>query len=169
MPDAPPPGTDVAITQELSPELIATFSQMALLIPEDETNAMESILGQIFGAETWENLGDPWDTATAEQLAGKTFLIERVTRHDSDLAGGIGVFLVVHAVEMRTGEQIVFSSGSLAVMAQLVRAHTAGWLPLFAQLVIAERPTKDGFRPQHLKFVGQPKKAPAAEAEKAPF
>jgi hypothetical protein len=167
--DTPPAGTDVAITQPLSPELVATFSAMALLIPEDESNAMESILQQVFGSSTWENLGDPWETATAEHLAGRTFLIERVTRHDSDFSGGIDLFLVVHAVEMRTGEQIVFSTGSLAVMAQLVRAHTAGWLPLFAQLVIAERPTKDGFRPQHLKFVGQPKAKAAAQAEEVPY
>ena len=169
MPDAPPPGNDVAVSQPLSPELVAQFSQMITIIPEPDGNAMESILAQVFGAATWENLSDPWEARTAEELAGKTILIESVTRHDSDIAGDLPFFLVMHGTEMRTGEKIAAPTGSLAIMAQLVRAHIAGWLPLFAQVIIAERPTKDGFRPHHLKFVGQPKKVQQPEAEKAPF
>jgi hypothetical protein len=162
-------GTDIATVRELSAELVATFSQMAMIIPESDENAMEQIMLQVLQAGSWEQLSDPWETDNAEKLAGKTILIERVTRHKSDIAGGLGIFLVAHGIDMKSGEKMVFSSGSLGVMAQLVRAHTAGWLPLFAQLIIAERATADGFRPQHLKFVGQPKKAPAAEAEKVPF
>ena len=158
MSDNSTPGNAVAIAQQLSPELIATFSAMVTIVPEDDSNAMENILTAVLTASTWEALGDPWETDTAEKLAGKTFLIERVTRHDSDIAGGLPYFLVMHGTDMRTGESIAAPTGSLAVMAQLVRAHTSGWLPLFAQLIIAERPTKEGFRPQHLKFVGQPKR-----------
>jgi hypothetical protein len=171
MPDTPPTGTDVVPVKELSAELVATFSQMAMIIPEGDDNAMEQIMLAVLAAGSWEQLSDPWETDNAERLAGKTLLIERVTRHPSDIAGGLGIFLVAHGTDMRSGEKVVFSTGSLGVMAQLVRAHTAGWLPLFAQLVIAERATKDGFRPQHLKFVGQPKQAPAEDKtpETVPF
>jgi hypothetical protein len=169
MPDQQQPGTDVATTAPLSAELVETFSRMAMIIPEPDDNAMENILEQILGASSWEELADPWDTDNAEKLVGKTIRIDRVTRHPSDFSGGIGVFLVMHGVEMRTGEKIAAPVGSLAVMAQLVRAHTAGWLPLFAEMVIADRPTKEGFRPQHLKFVGQTKREPAAETETAPY
>jgi hypothetical protein len=149
------PGTDVAITATLTPELERVFSQMVTAIPEDDGNAIEDILATIINAASWEDLNRAWESAKGEQLAGHMLRIETVTRHESDLAGSLGFFLVVKGVDTRTGEAFAWPTGSIAVVAQLARAYLAGWLPLFGEVIIAERPTKAGFRPQHLQFTGK--------------
>lgn len=150
---------------ELSPKLMAMFTSMAVSIPDENENAYESIVSQIIGSTDWDQLDAPWETSDIAQLQGVTLRIDRLARRPSDIGGGLGFFLVVHATAVRTGEVHVITTGSVAVVAQLARAHMAGWLPLYAQFVIAERATANGFRPHHLKILGRPGQA---SQEKAP-
>jgi hypothetical protein len=155
MADAPGSELAVSASNTLSPEIEHAFAEMITAVPEDDGNAMDSILTEILKSAGWENLSDPWESASAEKLAGHTLRFDRITRHDSTIAGGFAFFLVAHYTDTRTGEAGVWPTSSIAVMAQLVRAHLGGWLPLFGQVVIAERPTKNGFKPQHIKFLGK--------------
>jgi len=156
MSDNTTPGTDVAVRSELSPELVKTFAAMAMLIPSETTDALDSIISQILSAPTWEQLADPWETTGAERLAGRVIRIDTITRRPSQFKDGIGLFLVVEGVDTRTGEAIVTTTSAMGIVAQLTRAYAAGWLPLYAEWVIAERATENGYRPQHLKFHGRP-------------
>jgi hypothetical protein len=150
-----PPGTEVAITAVLSAEVEQQFAAMVTAIPEDDGNAMDDILATVLAAATWEDLNKAWESAKGEKLAGRMLRIDTITRHESELAGSLGFFLVAKGVDTRTGESIAWPTGSIGVMAQLVRAYLQGWLPLFAEVVIAPRPTKSGFRPQHIQFHGK--------------
>jgi hypothetical protein len=138
----------------LSPELVAQFAAMAMMIESETTDAVESIVAQILAAPGWDTLDAPWETTSAEQLRGRIFTIDRLTRRPSQFRDGLGLFLVVHSTDARTGETFVWTSSATGVVAQLVRAYAAEWLPLFASLVIAERPTESGYYPHHLKFHG---------------
>lgn len=160
------PGTEVDTTLQLSKELVQQFAQMAMAIPGETTDALDSIIGAILGAPSWEHLSDPWESSKAELLAGRTLRIDGLSRRPSDYRDGLGIFLVVHYTDTRTGEPGVWTTGSTACVAQLARAYAAGWLPLYAQIVIAERPTKEGYKPHHLKFLG---KADKPAGEKMPF
>lgn len=160
------PGTDIEVGVNLSPEMIHQFAQMAMMIPGETTDAVESIIGAILNAPTWENLSDPWESTDAEALAGKTLLITGLKRRPSDFRDGLGIFLVVSYTDTKSGESKVWTTGSVACVAQLTRAYAGGWLPLYAQVVVAERPTENGYRPHHLKFLGSAGK-PAPE--KMPF
>jgi hypothetical protein len=153
--DSTKPGTGIEVGMTLPAELVQQFAQMAMMIPSEGTDAIESIVGAILNAPGWEHLSDPWEAAGAETLAGKTLLITDVTRRPSDYKDGLGIFLVVHYVESRSGERGVWTTGSTACVAQLARAYAGGWLPLYAQIVVAERPTESGYRPHHLKFLGK--------------
>jgi hypothetical protein len=162
-------GTQVAVRQEMSPELVKVFAGMAMLVPSETTDALDSIIGAILQAPSWEQLADPWESVNAEKLAGKVFRIDDLTRRPSDFKEGLGIFLVVHCVDTKTGESLVFTTSATAVVAQLVRAYSAGWLPLFGELIVADRATEAGYRPHHLKFHGQANPPKQAAEEQAPY
>jgi hypothetical protein len=155
MPGTPPPGSDVAVTPPMSAELVQTFAAMAMLIPSETTDALDSIIGAILSSPGWEQLADPWETAQADKLVGRIIRVDALTRRPSQYKDGLGIFLVVNGVDTKTGESIVTTTSAMGVVAQLVKAHTAGWLPLYVEWVIAERVTENGYRPQHLKVHGQ--------------
>jgi hypothetical protein len=70
---------------------------------------------------------------------------------------------VVHATHGKTGEKIVWTTSSTSVVAQLVRAHCGQWLPIWATVVVADKPTEAGYYPHHLRFYG-PRAPSEAEA-----
>lgn len=154
MPDTSEPGTEVAVTQPLSAELVQQFAQMAMLIPSETTDAMESIVSAILNAPTWRELDDPWQSRGAEKVEGKRLRIDDITRRPSDYRDGLSIFLVVHCTDVTNGEKVVWTTSSTGIVAQLVRAYAAGWLPVLAQVVIAKRATESGYRPHHLQFFG---------------
>lgn len=163
MSQPPQPGTEIAVGAPMSTELATQFAQMAMMVPDETGDAVESILAAILAAPSWEALSDPWEASGAEKLAGKVICIESVVRRPSDFRDGLGVFLVVHGFTAGTGEKVTWTTSSVSVVGQLVRAYAMGWLPLYAMIVVAERQTERGYRPHHLKFLG--KSAPvAAEA-----
>lgn len=148
------PSTDIAIAGELSGELVQQFAQMAMVIPSEQGDAVESILAAILAAPSWEKLDQPWDSDGMEKLKGVTFRIDSLIRRPSQFRDGMGIFLVIHATHGKTGERIVITTSSTSVVAQLVVAYCKNWLPLWATVVIAERPTEAGYYPHHLHFYG---------------
>jgi hypothetical protein len=145
------PGTD--LVPVVSQATMALFAQMAVGIPEaDDGEAYENIVLQLLSADNPDDFNAPWDTAAAEQLAGKRLKIESMSRRASDFAGGLGVYIVIKGINLDTGESVVFTTGGIANVASLARIHFTGKLPAIVELVIADTPTAKGFRPQHLKI-----------------
>lgn len=137
----------------VSPETMALFGQMAVGIPEsDDGDAYEQIVLQLLQADNVDDFNAPWDTAAAEQLAGKRLKIDSMSRRASDFAGGLGHYIVVKGVILDTGEPFVLTTGGVANVATLARIHFTGKLPAIVELVIADTPTAKGYRPQHLKI-----------------
>lgn len=150
------PGTEIEVGANLPPELVQQFASMAILIPSEGTDAVESILSQILNAPDWDALDDPWESSKVDALTGRTLCVNDVIRRPSDFKDGLGIFLVVYMTDVKTGESLVWTTSSFSCVAQLTRAYVAGWLPALVQVIVAERPTKSGYRPHHLKFVGRP-------------
>jgi hypothetical protein len=149
--------TDTTPTADVVPIVsqatMALFSQMAVGIPEaDDGEAYENIVLQLLNADGVDDFNAPWDTAAATQLAGVILRIESMSRRASDFAGGLGLYIVVKGVRMDTGESFVLTTGGVANVASLARIHFTGRLPAIAELVIADTPTANGFRPQHIKI-----------------
>lgn len=146
------PGTDVVPV--VSQATMALFSQMAVGIPEaDDGQAYENIVLQLLNAEDLDAFNAPWDTEAAAALAGKRLKIESMARRASDFADGLGIYIVTKGVNLDTGEPFVFTTGGIANVATLARIHFTGRLPAIVELVIADKPTASGFRPQHLKIL----------------
>jgi hypothetical protein len=131
------------------------YSEMAASIPDGGTDTgLVNILAAIDAVQEPGELDAPWESAGTEAIMNKAMEVRSLKRMPSDFGDGLGFFLVVEATIQDTGELAVFTTGSVAVVAQLVKAHANGWLPLLCELKESERPTKDGYRPQHLKTFG---------------
>lgn len=146
------PGTDVVPV--VSQQTMNLFAQMAVGIPEaSDEGAYESIVTQLLQATDLDALNAPWDTTDGDRLAGHRLRIETIERRQSDYGGGLGMFLVCKGVDMGTGETFVWSTGSVSIVAQLARAWHLQAFPIIAELIVADTPTANGNRPQHLKIV----------------
>lgn len=147
------PGTEIAPV--VSAQTMALFAQMAVGIPEaDDSDAYEEIVLQLLSANGVDDLNAPWDTDKAEKLAGQMLVIETIERRASDYVGGLGMYLVCKGYSQKTGEKFVWSTGSVSTVAQLARAWFLEVFPVTCELVIADTPTSNGNRPQHLKIHG---------------
>lgn len=137
---------------ELSP-VLRRFADMVATLPQDDGNGAESIVDQILNAESFEELDSPWSTTDTDGLIGRVITIRDVKARRSDFAEGLGFYVIASGNDYQSGDPITFTTGSVSVVAQLVRAYVIGALPLVCSLVKADRPTKDGYYPQHLAIV----------------
>lgn len=147
------PGTDLAPV--ISQELMSQFAAMAAGIPAaTDEDAYESIVTQLINADGIDELNAPWDTADLSDLTGYRLRIDQIQRRDSDYAGGLGMYMVLKGVNLGTGDKFVFTTGSVSIVAQLARAWFLGGFPVTCEIQVADTPTKNGYRPQHLKVLG---------------
>lgn len=160
-------GTEVVPV--ISDQTMQVFASMAAGIPEaDDSEAYESIVSQLLMAAGVDDLNAPWDTEAADRLAGHQLRIDQLTRRPSDFIGGLGMYLVAKGVDQASGERFTWTTGSIAIVAQLARAYFLGGLPIIAQVIVGDANPRTGRKPQHLQIValggiksaGQPGGAP---------
>jgi len=145
--------TEGVTTLDVSDPRLREFAQMVNLLPQSDPNdAMLSIVAQIAGADDPTALDSPWLTDDVEQLIGVWIDVQSVKAMPSTYAGGLSVFLVVTAARPDTGELVTFTTGSVSIVAQLVKAFAAGWLPLPCKIVRASRESSNGYFPMHLEI-----------------
>lgn len=133
--------------------LLTMFAEMAVMIPADDGNATEDILKQILTAETWDDLDAPWEVSAIDDVINKPMRITSAKRLPSTFAGGLGVFLVIALVDIKTGETYIKTTGSVSVVAQVARAYALQCTDVIVEWKRAERPSKNGYFPQHLKVL----------------
>lgn len=134
-------------------QLLERFAEMAVLIPGDLGGGVEDILSKILSAKSWDELDEPWETSDIDDIEGKTMRITKVTRRPSTFRGGLGVFLVVHLLDPKSGKEYVKTTGSISVVGQIARAYALGVESMTVQWLRAERPSESGYYPQHLKVL----------------
>lgn len=145
--------TETELVPVVSQATMALFAQMAVGIPEaDDSEAYESIVTQLLGADGVDALNAPWDADKAAHLNGHRLKIEEMSRRASDYAEGLGIYLVIKGTDLDSGEKFTLTIGSVSVLAQLARIWHLKGLPAIVELIIADRPTAKGFRPMHLKI-----------------
>ena len=158
------------VTPAVSEQTLQLFAQMAAGIPEaDDSDAYESIVTQLLNAAGVDDLNAPWDTEAADKLAGHQLVIQEMTRRPSDYVGGLGMYLVCKGVDQANGERFTWTTGSVAIVAQLARAYFVGGLPIIAQVIVGDANPRTGRKPQHLHIVALGGSKPAAPADEAPF
>lgn len=153
---------DTAGELVISEEVRAMFASMVVAVPDaDDGEGQNRILLTLLNATNWDDLDAPWDSQGGKAYDGQEQRIDSIMRRPSRFAGGLGFFLVVTAELSDTKEKIVWTTSSLSITVQLVKAYTMGVLPILAKLVVADTPSARGYFPQHLEILGaagQPRK-----------
>lgn len=149
----------------VNPQVIAAYESMIASVPEAGQDGFERILEVIAQAGDVRDLDAAWRSRGLEELAGVPLTIRSIKKMPSDFDSGLPWFLVVEAVNEVTGEPVTVTTGAVSVVAQLVKAWSMGAFPLRARPVVAERPSKSGYYPQHLEILSQPLANAAGQAE----
>lgn len=152
-------GTDVELV--LSAAVAERFHEMASMIPDAASGGMENIIAAIFEAETANDLEAPWTGGARKLPLGVPIKIMGISKTASDYKASLGFYLVLDCVVLHNGEVVEYVTGSISIVAQLVKAHSLNLFPLVCQAVEAAKPSKNGTMPQHLEIIdngGQPAK-----------
>jgi hypothetical protein len=150
------------------PGLREAFLAMLELVPEPDGDATARIVASILGSQTVEDLDAPWTSEGMREYADVALRIKRIVKMPSDYQGGLGVYLVCYVDQPGIGEEFILSTGSVSIVAQLVRAHSLGALPLTIVPKIAAKPTRQGFYPMHLELVRAVRRQRAVVIDQAP-
>src|SRR5215472_6162415 len=124
------------------PGAMEQFKAMLVGVPEPDDDAAARIVMQIMSAQSVSDLDKPWDVEGMRDHDGTMLTIHGITKMPSDYATGLGVYLVCDCSEPGIGERFVLTTGSVSIVAQLVKAHQLDAFPLEVVPRKAERPTK---------------------------
>jgi hypothetical protein len=134
---------------------VGSMESMVLMVdelPEPDDDATERILAQLLRAKSTADLNKPWEAAGIQGYLDVPLRVLKVTRAPSDFEDGIGVYVVIHAVNVRTNEPVIATTGSVSILAQLIMAHRNGWLPATVIPRGPKRKPRNGRFPMHLEF-----------------
>ena len=153
-PDAPAeePATETA----LAPATPATSAMLALrsalaeipTVDEDPTPKMMAAILAAPDASSWEDL---FNAAHFKDYNGRKLRVHAFRQAESQYSGGLGVYFLLDATDLETGEDIVMTCGSDMAMAQLLNCWRRGDLPHDFEVVKKDRPTKAGFYPMRFR------------------
>jgi hypothetical protein len=121
-------------------------------IPEADEDAYVSIIRQIVNATTVEQLDQPWVAGGLTDYVDQWLEVRALRRMPSDFADGLGFYLIMDCKVEDTGEIVATSTGSVAVITQLIKANQLRVLPCVVRPVMAAKASRNGYKPMHLEF-----------------
>lgn len=144
------------------------FLMMLAEVPEPDDDAAARIVMEVLGAQSVEDLDKPWDVEGMRDYDGTMLQVQSITKMPSDYKTGLGCYLVCRCSQPELGEVFTLTTGSVSIVAQLVRAHTLNAFPLEVIPRQSEKPTKKGYRPMHLELVRRGRRVRARVLDQAP-
>lgn len=137
-------------------DVIAAYESMIVDVPDAGGDGIEGILLAIATATSAAELDEPWRAGGLGRYVDEPIVVTGIRKMPSDFgAGGLAWFLIVDGAVRATGEKVAATTGSISVVAQLVKAHNLGLFPLTVIPRLSKRPTADGYFPQHLEVVAR--------------
>lgn len=143
----------VPATREGATDNRLSLRQLVEQVDEADDDTENRIVMQVLNAAEAEDVDAPWQARKLSDWDGEIVTVHSLKRMSSNLDADMPYYLVVHGVEGRTGKPVTATTSSKAVMAQLIKLHLLGALPLSVIPRRAERPTTRGFHPEHLEIV----------------
>lgn len=135
--------------------IVQQFVDMVVTVPDFQDDGGLAMAAEILNATTRGDLDSRWDKRDEDKLVGVEQIIYEIEKAPSTIAENkLPFYLIVYAADRRTSEMIRWTTSSLAIIAELVKAHVAGWFPLEAVIRRGDRTAK-GFYPKHLEILGE--------------
>lgn len=134
---------------------------------EDRDATSEAIIREILAAEGLGELFRSRSTVATRDLIGTPLLIRGVRLMRSNIEGIEGVWMLIDAVRLDTGEPIAVNTGAKNIMAILWRANELERLPVEVEIVHVGRARPGENAPLGLAPYGQTAEAALAEQKAA--
>ena len=157
------PSADTALAKPEPKPLAETIKEILATVPdvvEDPTPTMIAAVLHMAGPEEWESL---FAAESFKDLNGKRLQINAFRASPSQYEGRLGVFLILDAIDLETGEARIVTCGSEMAMAQVLNAWDKGRLPVRVEVFKKETPTKRGYFPMRFKYLGDGLQAPVGD------
>jgi hypothetical protein len=155
--------TATALAKPEPEPLAETIREILATVPdvvEDPTPTMIAAVLHMAGPEEWESL---FAAESFKDLNGKRLQVNAFRASPSQYEGRLGVFLILDAVDLASGEARIVTCGSEMAMAQILNAWHRGRLPIQVEVFKKETPTKRGFYPMRFKYLGDGLQAPVGD------
>jgi hypothetical protein len=142
------------VRQRLTPaEVDAQIMELFAAVP-DEADADEvDMAARILQATSIEELQQGGSLPNAEDMEGRTLLVQRVTKRPSTVGNGLPWYLLVDSVNTETGEYVRWQTSATTVALTLCKLVALGGLPETIRISRSEKPTKRGFYPLNIAIV----------------
>lgn len=122
-------------------------------VEEDGDAIARRMLDQSMNATTAESLFDEGGTESGKEYVNRPFRLDTVKFRNSDLEGGIGIYVIMEGVTA-SGEIVAVSSSSTNVVVKCIKGLELGAFPRWVKLT--EDTTKKGYKVQNLVSVEGP-------------
>jgi len=130
---------------------------MASMVPDAVDDDGSGIIGNLLEATSWEDLNAQSKLPNGKDVAGRRLIVQALAKRQSDLtadedSSGIKLpfYLIVDAVDERTGEAVRWQTSAPALVVPLIKLHGWSKLPALCEVRKADKPTKRGFYPLNL-------------------
>lgn len=145
---ATPRGKAVVKAEPITREvLLAQYGDILQEIPMAEDGDGFGIIVDILNATSWEDLNRDAEMDDMRDWVGKRIKVTNMIRRESTLDNGMPWYLIVDAVDVKSGELVKINTSSGSIMAKLAMLHHWGNIPAVMTVTKAEKATKAGFHP----------------------
>jgi hypothetical protein len=139
----------------LSSSARSAILALAADVPGGSENVYDDIIKQLVNADTVAELNDPWQAEGLKKYIDRELVVRGIKKVASSFENGLDIFLVIDAYDPRDDHELVVTSGSVAIVAQLIKAYVSDWLPLRVVVRTPKRESVNGRVPLHLEVLGR--------------
>lgn len=137
---------------ETAIERINSFLATVPTVEDDPTEAMLSAVLNAIDPKDWNSL---FQSKSLREANGVDVRINTYRVRPSDFPGGLKHYMVLDVTILETGERGVLTCSSQMAIAQILNAEARVGLPIDVRIVEKDKPTKAGFKPIHLHYLGK--------------
>lgn len=136
---------------ELLREILRAENPLEYEVLTDPAEISRQMRIQLMEAADDDELESFGDATSWGELEGVPVEIQGFKVNPSTIEGGSGIYFVVFANRMDTGERVVLTTGSDAVMAQVYNLAKRGKIPGCIRILeVADKTTRSGYKPHRL-------------------
>lgn len=150
-----PAAAETALATVTESTALALVRDILETIPQADEDPTERMANFILAnpPERWEEL---WSgLPSIRDYKDRPIIVHAIRARESDFEGPLGVYFILDATDVETGAHELISCSSQMSMVQLLALHRSGKFPVKLVAVEKDKPTKAGFRPIHLRYLGQ--------------
>ena len=148
------PDTETALAVGQTGQQLAKVNAFLASVPTVEEDPTEAMLALVLNAASPAEWNAIFQSESLKDYAGRQVRLNAFRTADSDFEGGLAKYLILDATDLKSGERVVLTCSSVMSIAQIVNAVNRGVWPIDVEIVQKDKPTKAGFRPIHLRYLG---------------